>query len=197
MTRGFVLAVFVAASGCNDCDLNRMIDQPKYTAYDSCEVCPNGSIMMMPPAGTVSRSAPILAGDLATGRNGTTFLAQSPLPVDRRVLDRGHNRFDIFCAACHGRLGDGRSQVAENMKLRKPANLLSPQYLAYPPGRIASVITEGYGLMRSYRAELPLEDRWAVVAYVKALQLSQHAPLAELRRSSRCSASSRSRSGSP
>jgi mono/diheme cytochrome c family protein len=96
------------------------------------------------------------------------------------VVLRGRNRFDIYCAACHGRLGDAASKVAENMTLRKPANLLTAPYLTYPPGRIAAAIAEGYGLMRSYAAELPVEDRWAVVAYVKALQLSQHATLGEL-----------------
>jgi mono/diheme cytochrome c family protein len=180
MTRAFTLAVLVAGSGCNDCDLNRMIDQPHYTTYEACEVCPAGTIMMLPPAGTVARSTRIEPTELATGRTATGYLPQIPLAVDRAVLARGRGRFDIYCAACHGRLGDGVSKVAENMTLRKPANLLTQQYLDYPPGRIAAVIAEGYGLMRSYAVELPPEDRWAVVAYVKVLQLSQHVTLGEL-----------------
>jgi mono/diheme cytochrome c family protein len=180
MTRAFTLAVLVAGAGCNDCDLNRMIDQPHYTTYEACEVCPSGTIMMLPPAGTVARGAPIDPPERATGRTATGFLPRVPLAADRGVLARGQNRFDIYCAACHGRLGDGVSKVAENMTLRKPANLLVPPYLDYPPGRIAAAIAEGYGLMRSYAAELPVEDRWAVAAYVKALQRSQHVPLDEL-----------------
>ena len=180
MTRAFTIAVLVAGSGCNDCDLNRMIVQPKGTTYESCEVCPNGTIMMMPPPGTVARTTPIDPPELTTGRPATGYLPRIPIAVDRGLVLRGRNRFDIYCAACHGRLGDGVSQVAENMTLRKPANLLTAPYLTYPPGRIAAAIAEGYGLMRSYAAELPVEDRWAVVAYVQALQLSQHATLGEL-----------------
>jgi mono/diheme cytochrome c family protein len=180
MMRGFMLAGLVAWSGCNDCDLNRMIDQPKHTTYEACEACPNGTIMMLPPAGTVARTTPIEPPELATGRTANGYVQQLPIAIDRNVLARGRNRFDIFCAACHGRLGDGMSQVAENMTLRKPANLLTAPYLDYPPGRIAAAIAEGYGLMRSYAGELPTADRWAVVAYVKALQLSQHAALGEL-----------------
>lgn len=180
MTRAFTIAVLVAGSGCHDCDLNRMTDQPHYTTYEACNACPNGTIMMLPPAGTVARTTPIDPPELATGRTQAGYLPQAPLAVDRGVVMRGRDRFDIYCAACHGRLGDGVSKVAENMTLRKPANLLTPPYLDYPPGRIAAVIAEGYGLMRSYAAELPVADRWAVAAYVKALQLSQHVTLGEL-----------------
>jgi mono/diheme cytochrome c family protein len=136
--------------------------------------------MMLPPPGTVARTAPIDPPEFATGRTSAGYVPQIPLAVDRGVLARGRNRFDLYCAACHGRLGDAASKVAENMTLRKPANLLTPPYLDYPPGRIAAAIAEGYGLMRSYAAELPVEDRWAVVAYVKVLQRSQHASLDEL-----------------
>jgi mono/diheme cytochrome c family protein len=180
LTPGVLAGALLAAHGCSDCDLNRMIDQPRYTSYEACEVCPAGTIMLQPPEGAVARGAPP-AGELATGRGGDgAFFAAIPLDVDRRVLARGRDRFDVFCAACHGRLGDGRSQVAENMKLRRPPSLVAPPYTDYPPGRIFTVITYGFGLMRSYAGELPLDDRWAVVAYVQVLQLSQHAPLAEL-----------------
>lgn len=184
MTRASTIAVLLAASGCDlhpmDWDLNRMIVQPHYTTYEACEVCPNGTIMMMPPPGTVARTTPIHPIDVATGRTASGYLPQVPIPIDRALLTRGRDRFDIYCAACHGRLGNGLSQVAENMTLRKPVNLLAPSYLDYPPGRITAVIVEGYGLMRSYAAELPLRDRWAVAVYVKALQLSQGAVLGDL-----------------
>jgi mono/diheme cytochrome c family protein len=170
----------LAAHGCNDCSLNRMIEQPYYTSYEACEVCPAGTIMMQPPGGTVARTARLAGGELATGLAGSAVSAAIPIGVDRAVLARGRNRFDIFCAACHGRLGDGRSQVARAMTLRKPPDLVAPPYTGYPPGRIFNAITNGFGLMRSYAAELSLEDRWAVVAYLQVLQLSQQAPLDEL-----------------
>lgn len=179
------LAGAAGLGGCGGCgewnlDLERMIDQPRFTSYEQCEVCPERSIMMMPPAGTVPRSEQLGPVAVVRGRAGGAYLAQIPIPVDRRVLERGRDRFEIYCAACHGRLGNGSSQVAENMALRKPANLLDAPYLDYPPGRIFSTITSGYGLMRSYAGELPADDRWAVVAYVQALQLSQHLALGDL-----------------
>jgi mono/diheme cytochrome c family protein len=169
-------------TGCGGCgqwdlDLERMIEQPRFTAYQACEVCPGGTIMMNPPAGTVPRGEPVAPTPLVLGRQAGRHLDTIPIAVTRAVLERGRNRFDIFCAACHGRLGNGVSEVAENMTLRRPANLLTAPYLDYPPGRIFTTITEGYGLMRSYAGELPVADRWAVVAYVQVLQLSQHAEL--------------------
>lgn len=178
--RAWMIAVVLAAQGCNDCSLNRMIDQPRYTSYEACEVCPEGTIMMKPPAGTVARTARLDTGELATGHTGAAFTNQIPIPVDRNVLVRGRNRFTIYCAACHGRLANGDSQVAENMTLRKPPNLTVQPYLAYPPGRIFTAITNGFGLMRSYAGELPIEDRWAVVAYVQALQLARSQTVGEL-----------------
>ena len=178
-----VLAIALCGlTGCGGCgtwdlDLERMIDQPRFTTYQACEVCPGRTIMMTPPVGAVPRGEPVAPTPLVLGRQAGRPLDAIPIAVTRVVLERGRNRFDIFCAACHGRLGNGVSEVAENMTLRRPANLLTAPYLEYPPGRIFTSITEGYGLMRSYAGELPVADRWAVVAYVQALQLSQRAEL--------------------
>jgi mono/diheme cytochrome c family protein len=175
-----VLAAAALAAGCNELDLERMIDQPRFTSYEACEVCPAGTIMMMPPAGTVPRGAELGPAELLRGRVGGAYAARIPIPLDARLLARGRDRFDIFCAACHGRLGNGISQVAENMTRRPPPNLLAPPYADYPPGRVFAAIAEGYGLMRSYAAELPVRDRWAVVAYLEALRLAQRVALDEL-----------------
>jgi mono/diheme cytochrome c family protein len=182
MIRALIAVALCGLTGCGGCgewdlDLERMIEQPKFTAYQACEVCPGGTIMMAPPAGTVPRGEPVAPTPLVLGRQAGRYLDRIPIAVTRAVLERGRNRFDIFCAACHGRLGNGVSEVAENMKLRRPANLLTAPYTDYPPGRIFTSVTEGYGLMRSYAGELPIADRWAVVAYVQALQLSQRAEL--------------------
>lgn len=182
MIRVLIAAALCGLTGCGGCspwdlDLERMIEQPKLTPYRPCEVCPGGTTMMSPPAGTVPRGEQIAPTPLVLGRQAGRYLDTIPVTVTRAVLDRGRNRFDIFCAACHGRLGNGVSKVAENMTLRRPANLLTAPYTEYPPGRIFNTITEGYGLMRSYAGELPIADRWAVVAYVQALQLSQHVEL--------------------
>jgi hypothetical protein len=185
--RALLLALAVAlgtlAAGCSGCDLERMIDQPRFTYYEECTVCPDGTIMMQPPEGTVSRSALLLSREHAQGRDASgAWVEQFPMQVTRPVLERGKNRFDIYCAACHGRLANGVSQVAENMARRPPPNLLAPPYTtdAYPPGRLFAVISEGFGLMRSYAPELTVADRWAVVAYLQALQLAQHVALSDL-----------------
>jgi hypothetical protein len=163
-----------------DADLQRMIEQPRFTTYEACSICPEGTIMMSPPEGTVARDGQHAATDGGRTAPRGDYVQRIPIALDAPVLARGRNRFDIYCAACHGRLGNGLSQVAENMVLRKPPNLLGPPYTEYPPGRMFAVITEGFGLMRSYAADLPVSDRWAVVAYLQALQLSQHVTLREL-----------------
>ncbi len=98
-----------------------------------------------------------------------------PLPVTRQLLELGRKRFDITCATCHGPVGDGNSIVATQMSLRPPPSL--HKYSDRAPGYIFEVITKGFGLMASYAAEMTIEERWAVVAYVRALQLSQGATL--------------------
>lgn len=175
-----VVAFVGACDGSCGLDLERMSDQPRFTYYEQCDVCPEGTIMLQPPDGTVARTAVLGEDEVMRGRVGAAYAARIPVEVDTRTLLRGRNRFDIYCAACHGRLADGVSQVAENMRLRAPPSLLAAPYVTYPPGRIFAVITEGFGLMRSYAGELPLDDRWAVVAYLQALQLSQRLALGDL-----------------
>ncbi|HEX3760029.1 MAG TPA: cytochrome c [Kofleriaceae bacterium] len=194
MIRALITAALCGLTGCGGCspwdlDLERMLDQPKLTTYQACEVCPGGTSMMPPPAGTMPRGEPVAPVALLYGREAGHYVDRIPTAVTRGVLERGRNRFDIYCAACHGRLGNGVSKVAENMTLRRPANLLEQPYTEYPPGRIFNTITEGYGLMRSYAGELPTADRWAVVAYVQALQLSQHVDLDALSAHDRSEAS--------
>lgn len=178
----------LAALGLGGCDpfhesldFERMIDQHRYDPYEPSPYFDDGMVMQRPPFGTVPRSEEMLPAPVDLGVTATGELVDTvPVPVSEALLARGENRYRIFCAPCHGVLGDADTQVAENMKLRPPRSLLDAQVRAYPAGRTYRVISMGYGLMRSYAAQLPVLDRWAVVAYVQALQLSQHAPLADL-----------------
>jgi mono/diheme cytochrome c family protein len=101
-----------------------------------------------------------------------------PLTLTRELVERGQESFDIYCATCHGVLGDGVSQVARNMGLREPPSLVDLP--AYPDGYYFDVISQGYGLMPPYAEKLTPEQRWAVVAYVRALQESQRAGLEDV-----------------
>jgi mono/diheme cytochrome c family protein len=98
-----------------------------------------------------------------------------PIDATGELLALGRRKFDVHCAVCHGILGDGESQVAINMSLRRPPSLHA--YRDVADGYLYQVISGGFGLMPSYAAQLDVHERWAVVAYVRALQLSQAASL--------------------
>lgn len=163
-------------AGC-DVDFNRMSEQQRFDVYEPSPYFSNGTIMRHPPPGTVPRSRPVLAPEVGAGMRDGAPVERVPLPMTETLLLRGQNRYEIFCATCHGLTGAGNTQVAENMRLRPPPALVLPPVRDYPAGRIFRAVSEGYGLMRAYDAELAVPDRWAVVAYVQALQLSQQIAL--------------------
>ena len=152
--------------------------QAKYKAYQSSEFHPDGLAMRAPPAGTVPFGS---VGDPALqrgiGPDGRP-LPLAPLPLTPQLLATGRKKYDIHCAVCHGLVGDGQSQVALNMALRKPPSL--HLYRDVPDGYLFQVVSQGFGLMPSYAADLTPEERWGVVGYVRALQLSQRAGLEQV-----------------
>jgi mono/diheme cytochrome c family protein len=158
--------------------LDPMQRQAKYQAYQPSSFFDDGLAMRDPPEGTVPYHG-LLDPTVESGLGGDGKpLATSPVPVDDSLLARGKAKFDVNCAVCHGFLGDGDSQVALNMSLRRPPSL--HLYRDRPDGYIFQVISQGFGLMPSYAHSLSVHDRWAVVAYVRALQLSQHATVDQL-----------------
>jgi mono/diheme cytochrome c family protein len=158
--------------------LDPMQRQQKYKAYQQGEYHPDGIAMRAPPEGTVPYG-PLAEPAVATGLGPDgKLLAEAPLPVTAALVAKGRARFDVYCAVCHGVLGDGESQVALNMSLRKPPSLHA--YRDVPDGHIFRVVSKGFGLMPSYATALSPEERWAVVAYVRALQLSQYAAADQL-----------------
>lgn len=176
----------VITSGCRGVDtrvhwyFERMIVQHKYMAFREGAFFTDGRAMRPPPGGTIPRGTivdqPLLTQGIAGGQFATTI----PVPVTIEMLELGRKRFDITCAACHGIAGDGASVVATKMQLRRPPSLHQAEIVAYTPGQIYQVLNEGFGLMPSYATMLTLEERWAVVAYVKALQLGQSAVVGDL-----------------
>jgi mono/diheme cytochrome c family protein len=176
--------VFLSLAACNDglvdVNLERMIHQRKYRAFQACEFFADGRVMRTPPRDTVPRSR--ITGDpaFADGVEDGTYVDRIPLEVTRDVLERGRDRFETFCAACHGVAGDGDSIVAANMQERRPPSLVDSEVRAYPVGRIFAVVTKGYGLMRSYEEDLSIDERWATISYLRALQIRSGVPLASL-----------------
>jgi mono/diheme cytochrome c family protein len=148
-----------------------MITQQKVKTYRESEFWPDRISQRPPLPGTVARED-VLPADVASGRGPDgRVLTRVPLKIDRALLERGRSRFEIHCAVCHGYLGDGVSLVARNMSLRPPPSLLTRAQ--QPDGWYFQVMSEGFGVMPSYASQLSVEDRWAVVAYLRALQLSQ------------------------
>ena len=154
----------------------RMQDQPKYLPYGESRFFPDGMAMRAPPDGTVPRDAIVGRPLLTEGGDSTGVAMRIPLPLTPELLARGRDRFDIFCATCHGVAGDGESVVARKMQARKPPSLVQARVRALPAGTLYRVATEGWGLMPGYGPDLSVTDRWAVVAYVRALQLRHVAP---------------------
>jgi mono/diheme cytochrome c family protein len=183
--------VALTGSACIDENiLDQMADnQPKANRYRESKFYADGLTMQAAPEGTVPRERMTLNPVVTTGReadgpiqtNGEplpVYVKTVPIPVTRKLLDLGRKRYDITCGTCHGPLGDGDSIVARQMSLRPPPSL--HRYIEKPAGYIYEVATKGFGMMASYAAELTVEERWAVVAYIRALQLSQSTPAAEL-----------------
>jgi mono/diheme cytochrome c family protein len=157
-----------------------MHDQPRYEPYEASTFFADGMASRSLPAGVVPRGH--LGDDtlFATGRAADGSLsAHLPAPVDRQVLRRGRQRFDIFCAPCHGRLGDGQGMAARR-GFKQPPSLHEARLRGQPVGYYFDVMTRGFGVMPSYSAVVPAGDRWAIAAYIRALQRSQHAEVGSL-----------------
>jgi mono/diheme cytochrome c family protein len=131
------------------------------------------------PPGTVARGQ--LAADpaLSTGKVGDKLIEQLPVSLNMELLARGRERFEIFCSPCHGRVGTGEGAVTKR-GLRPPPSYHIPRLQEAPIGHFFDVMTNGFGVMPDYASQIPVPDRWAVAAYIRALQLSQHAPVAAL-----------------
>ncbi|HUK66480.1 MAG TPA: cytochrome c [Anaeromyxobacteraceae bacterium] len=155
-----------------------MWSQQKVKPFSESAFWPDRIAMRAPEPGTVSRED-VEPPEVASGRGQDgKVLQQVPFPLTPALLKRGQSRFNITCAACHGYLADGVSLVARNMSLRPPPSLLARA--GQPDGWYFQVMSEGFGLMPSYASVLSYEDRWAIVAYLRALQVSQSAKFADL-----------------
>lgn len=150
-----------------------MHDQPKMFPLRSTTLFPDGRSVRPQPQGTVARSqrgADYFSTGMQDGVEGDGM----PFPVTEIVLQRGQERYNIYCSPCHSRVGNGKGRIVQR-GYYQATNFHSDRLRRAPLGHFFSVITNGYGAMPDYAAQLSPEDRWAVAAYIRALQLSQNA----------------------
>ncbi|HZF52013.1 MAG TPA: cytochrome c [Polyangiaceae bacterium] len=162
-----------------------MNDQPRHEPLEASSFFRDGASSRKPIAGTVPRqgSDQVPGSGLANSSGGTSekggFITASPIPVNRDLLLRGRERFGIYCSPCHGMIGDGRGMIVQR-GFKQPQSFHTPRLRAQPIGYFVDVITNGFGVMPSYAPQVPPRDRWAIAAYIGALQLSQYARAADL-----------------
>ncbi len=131
------------------------------------------------PAHTVARGQLDQDEGFYRGMIGTNLLTQFPMPITREVLSRGQERFNIYCAPCHGRTGDGNGMIPQR-GYPAPPSYHTDRLRAVPVGHFFDVITRGYGVMYSYANRVEPADRWAIAAYIRALQLSHDAKISDV-----------------
>ena len=175
---GLCLALLGLTTGCHQ----DMWNQPKYKPLAVSNFFPDQHASRPVVAGTVPYQGARLDDHKYKGKVDGQFASTIPYPITEEFLRRGQERFNIYCAVCHGKLGDGKSFVASRgFEAKKPANMHEQRLRDMAPGYFFDVITNGFGTMYGYASRIQnVEDRWAIVAYVNVLQLSQNATLADL-----------------
>jgi len=150
------------------CTRSNMDSQPKYDEYKPGGLFRDGKVLQTPPEGTMSRD------DLALNKEAT----QKPT-ITRQLLSRGRQQYDVFCSPCHDRVGTGHGIVVQR-GMPEPPSFHDNRLIEADDQHFYDVITNGFGVMYHYADRIRPRDRWAIIAYVRALQLSQHASLATL-----------------
>lgn len=170
-----MLICLLLATGCRQ----DMHNQPKYRPLRATDFFADGSSARPHVEGTIARGT--LQEDEAffTGKVGMALVTEMPFPVDENVLNRGEQRYNIFCTPCHDATGGGKGMVVQR-GYRQPTSFHTERLRQVAPGHFFDVMTNGLGAMPDYRAQISPRDRWAIVAYIKALQLSQHTPASEI-----------------
>jgi mono/diheme cytochrome c family protein len=201
-------ACWIAGAACalGGCErgMHDMYDQPKYKPLTPSKLFDDGNSSRPQVAGTVPHSAGALAGS-SSGRSdpikapppagpaiGVDVQGRSlaldeateggyanPLPITLPVVARGRDRYDVYCAPCHSRTGEGDGMIVRR-GFPAPPSYHTERLRNAPDSHLFQVISNGYGVMYPYADRITAEDRWAIVAYIRALQLSQRAPAAEL-----------------
>ena len=165
-----ILAAALLAAGCRQ----DMHDAPRYEAFEANSTFADNRASRTAPAGTVARGWLRDDEALYTGKLAGQPVDEFPFAIGRAELLRGQERFNIYCTPCHGKLGDGNGMVVSR-GLRQAASYHQDRLRQEKLGYFYDVITNGFGAMQGYAEQIPVRDRWLIVAYVRTLQLSQHA----------------------
>jgi hypothetical protein len=167
--------LLLALAGCR----NNMHNQNKVRPLRESQFFVDGSSARPLPAHTVTYGDTSADEAYETGVHDRQPVAAVPFPVTRDVLLRGEQRFNIFCSPCHGRMGDGHGMIVTR-GYKQPTSFHDERLRNAQVGYFFNVMTQGFGVMPSYASQVPAADRWAIAAYIRALQLSQNARLADL-----------------
>jgi mono/diheme cytochrome c family protein len=170
-----LLLVAVDGAGCRQ----DMHDQPKVRPLRESEIFADKRSARPLVPGTVARGTLREDTALYTGKIGKDFVTEIPVKVSAELLDRGQTQFQVFCSPCHGRTGRGDGMIVQR-GFKKPSSYHVDRLRRMPIGYYYDVMTNGFGAMSDYAAQVTPEDRWAIAAYVRALQLSQYAPAADV-----------------
>ena len=167
----FAIVATAMLIGCR----NDMHVQPKILPLTQSDFFEDGRGSRTPPAGTIARGQlrddTYMFTGMVNGKPGDMM----PFPATREVLERGRERFNIYCSPCHSRLGDGNGMIVQR-GFRRPPSFYEPRLRQSPLGHFYDVMTNGFGVMPDYAAQVNTRDRWAITAYIRALQMTQSAP---------------------
>jgi hypothetical protein len=156
-----------------------MHDQAKYKPLAASNFFGDGRASRPLVEGTIARGELDANQELYMGKTGTEFVKEIPIPITPELLARGQGRYNIYCTPCHDYAGYGRGMVVRR-GFKAPPSLHIDRLRESPAGYYFDVITNGFGTMSKYSAQIRVNDRWAIVAYIRALQLSQHATLEDV-----------------
>jgi mono/diheme cytochrome c family protein len=170
-----VALLAVGGAGCRQ----DMHDAPRYEPFEASAFFADGRSSRGAPVGTVARGWLREDEALYTGRLNGEFVSEFPFAIGHDEMMRGRDRFNVYCTPCHGVLGDGEGMVVQR-GLRRAASYHQDRLREEKVGYFFDVITNGFGAMQGYAEQVPVRDRWMVVAYLRALQLSQNATMAEV-----------------
>jgi mono/diheme cytochrome c family protein len=169
------LLALAAGAGCR----RDMQDQPRYEPGEASAFFADGRASRPLVPGTVARGQLDADGVVATGKAADGWARTLPVAVTRDLLARGRERYDIYCSPCHDRTGGGAGMIVQR-GFKRPPSFHEERLRVVPVGYLFAVMTGGFGVMPSYAAPVPAADRWAIAAYLRALQLSQHVRAADL-----------------